>query len=475
MRVLILSARTGGGHMRAAQALEEAIKERDGEACVEVVDGLEYVNHYYSKLLVDGYKFSAMKLPKVYGVFYRASNNDKNVYKLVQKTNSHYAKRFIPLLARFQPDVIVSTHPFMSIMVSRLIEKGITNIPLVSIITDFAPHISYINQGVSQYIVSSVQMVDELEKLGVDRNIINPTGIPIQPIFFEKDENKEKTLGDMGFDPNLKTVLIMAGSFGVTDILKIYENINELDIDFQIIVITGKNPKLFDAFNSLLSCSESFRVGQPQPNFDDEKESARKQEKINITKKTKLIYFTDEVYKYMHVADLIITKPGGLTVTEALASCLPMALFKGIPGQETENTEYLCNNNLAISIKKSTAAEVVFQLLKYPERLISMRESCQRLNNPDSANKVVDVIERSIREMTEPKLLPTTDDLNPETDMAEDEELYDEFSRVVNDFEYEEPRDIPDELEDYFEEKLQKLKEQFKKITDFSIKKNEEE
>ena len=239
--------------MSAAHALESVIKERDSESVVEIVDGLEYANHHFSKMIVDGYKFSAMKIPKVYGVLYRASNTDNSIYKLMQKSNSHYAKKFIPLLAEFRPDVMVSTHPFMSIMGSRLREKGITNIPLISIITDFAPHTAYINSGVSEYIVSSVQMVDELENIGVDRNIVHPVGIPIQPVFFEKDEQKAEHLEEMGFDPNLKTVLIMAGSFGVTDILKIYENINEIDLDFQIIVITGRNEKLFDAFNSILS------------------------------------------------------------------------------------------------------------------------------------------------------------------------------------------------------------------------------
>ena len=190
MRVLILTAKTGGGHMRAAQALEAVIKERDPENEVLTVDGLEYVNPYFNKAVVKGYKFSAMKLPKMYGVLYRASNNDTGTYKLVQRTNSHFAKKFIPLLAEFRPDIIVSTHPFMSIMCSRLREKVITNVPLVSIITDFAPHAAYINPCVTDYIVSSEQMVDELEKLGVNRSIVHPVGIPIPPIFFEKDDKK---------------------------------------------------------------------------------------------------------------------------------------------------------------------------------------------------------------------------------------------------------------------------------------------
>ena len=268
MRILILSAKTGGGHMRAAQALKAVINERDSEAVVEIVDGLEYVNHYFNKAVVDGYKFSAMKTPKIYGLFYRASNTDNPIYKIMQKANAIFAKKFIPLLMEFKPDAVVTTHPFPSIMFSRLREKGITNIPLISIMTDFASHNAYINPCVSKYVVSSVQMVDELEGLGVDRNIIHPVGIPIDPIFYKQDDKKAEHLSELGFNPELKTVLIMAGSFGVTDILKIYENINEIDLNFQIIVITGKNPKLFDAFNSILSCNEDMRVGTAERNFD---------------------------------------------------------------------------------------------------------------------------------------------------------------------------------------------------------------
>lgn len=433
--------------MRAAQALEEVIKERDPSNKVMIVDGLEYVNHYFNKAVVKGYKFSAMKLPKMYGMLYRASNNDSGTYKLVQRTNSHFAKKFIPLLSEFQPDIMVSTHPFMSIMCSRLREKVITNIPLISIITDFAPHAAYINPCVSEYIVSSDQMVDELEKLGVDRSIVHPVGIPIPPVFFETDQHKDEHLKELGFDPSLRTVLIMAGSFGVTDILKIYESLNDIDLDFQIIVITGRNQKLFNAFNTIINNNPEYRAGDIQVNFETHDESLRRELKIKLTKKTKLIYFTDEVHNYMHIADLIITKPGGLTVTESLASCLPMVLFRGIPGQETDNTEYLTSNNLAVSIqktskedklhnmlhekKRSNAADTIYKLLRYPERLRSMKESCSRLNNRDSAYKVYDIMKRAVDEMTAPVIIPSADDAALFTDEAEAERLIREFQEVI--------------------------------------------
>ena len=404
MRVLILTAKTGGGHVRAAQALDEEIRRVDPRNEVLTIDGLEYVNHYYNKAVVQGYKLSATKLPKMYGILYQASNSDTGTYKLMQKANSHFAKKFIPLLSEFRPDVIVSTHPFLTIMASRLREKRITNVPLISIITDFAPHAAYINPCVSEYIVSSEEMVDALERLGVDRSIVHPVGIPIPPVFFEQDTHKHEHLAQLGFDPDLKTVLIMAGSFGVSDILRIYQNLNGIDCKFQIIVITGKNRKLFDAFNTVINASPEMCVGEKQLNFEAHDDSLRRDVKMKLTKPTKLIYYTDEVHKYMHLSDLIITKPGGLTVTESLASCLPLVLFRGIPGQETDNTEYLTANNLAVSIqnekaedklrnilsdkKRSNVADTVHDLLNHPEKLMSMKERCSRLNNKNSAYNV---------------------------------------------------------------------------------------
>lgn len=414
--------------MRAAQALKAAIKQNDSKAVVQIVDGIEYVSHIFNKIVVDGYKFSAMKMPKAYGLAYRAADTDTPVYKVMQKSVIFFAKKMVPLLNEFKPDAVVTTHPFTAMMFARLRQKGVTNIPLISIVTDFAPHNAYINEDVSAYIVSSEEMVDSLEEIGIDRSIIHPVGIPIDPIFYKKDDNKAELLTEMGFDPNLKTVLIMAGSFGVTDILKIYENINEIDLDFQIVVITGKNKKLFNAFNTILDANPDILVGKAQLNFDDDRMKWR-YARIEATKPTKLVYFTDEVYKYMHAADLIITKPGGLTVSESLASCLPLAIFKAIPGQETDNSEYLINNNLAVAIKKSNAAEIIYRLLKYPERLLSMRESCDRLNNKDAALKVYDIIKTEVASMTEAATVYNNNEWYNTLDLTDDID-YDEISRI---------------------------------------------
>ena len=171
------------------------------------------------------------------------------------------------------------------------------------------------------------------------------------------------------------------------------------------------------------------------------------------------------------MSDLIITKPGGLTVTEALASCLPMVLFRGIPGQETDNTEYLCNNNLAISVRKNTVADTLYQLLKYPDRLLSMRESCERLNNRDSSYKVYDLIKKAAED-SKGKVVYNGLDMYPlETDINEDEELYSEINEVLQEYrkngeniDLSDNGDNDEEFESKLEELKVRMKENFKKI-----------
>lgn len=214
-------------------------------------------------------------------------------------------------------------------------------------------------------------------EMGAPRERIHPFGIPVHEAFLIK-QDKTDLLQKFGLNPELPTILIMAGSFGVTDILKIYNTIVKIPLDFQMVVITGKNQRLYDAFDRLLSKPVPLPK-KPKP----VKDSAKPQPVVKVKKEkprkpTKLIYFTGEVEKYMQAADFIITKPGGLTVSEALASGLPMAIFNAIPGQEEENADFLINNNMAVRLEKGVScAETIQSLLQDKERLDNMKSSCE--------------------------------------------------------------------------------------------------
>ena len=365
MNILILSASTGGGHMRASRAIENYMSEHDESANVKIVDSLLYINPILNKTVTSGYVYLATKTPKIYGKLYELTNKEDRWISFVSRLNYLFANKLLPLIDEFKPDVIITTHPFPTEMVSILKSKELVNIPLVCIMTDYAPHKTWVNQQVDAYIVSNDDMVKEMSNIGIKEEVIYPYGIPIEQVFFEK-KDKDLVLDELELNPNLPTILMMAGSFGVTNVFKIYEDIININRDFQVIVITGKNQKLYDEFAKVINKSE---------------------------KQTKLIYFTDEVNKFMQAADIIITKPGGLTITEALASNIPMAIFDAIPGQEEENADFLINHNMAIKLEKGQSCDkLIEELLINKEKLNSMKEACKSFDKNDSSKNICALI-----------------------------------------------------------------------------------
>lgn len=436
MRVLILSASTGGGHKKASAALKKAIVEKDSDAVVEIIDALECVSHLFNKTVSDGYIFMAKNTPKLYGSMYKSSNKDTSLNTMVSKITDKVSKKLLPAIQGFKPDVIVSAHPFATEMASSLKESYGVTAPLISIVTDFAPHKTYVTQATDCYVVSSDEMIDGLNKMGVPKEKIRSLGIPIDVSFYVK-HNREEIMLEKELNPMLPTILIMAGSFGVTDILDIYKNIVGIKEDFQIVVITGKNIKLYESFEKLLgvaleeqdketleqTANQMLNDAIDETKSEDERnklKTAAKHIKHQIKEKTvklkselkeatfiqkfsdkecsdykptKLLYFVNDVYKYMSIADLIITKPGGLTVSEALASTLPMAIFKAYPGQEAENADFLIKNNMAIWLpEKEGCAATIEGLLKNPDRLEEMKEACRTYCKVRSADNIYKLI-----------------------------------------------------------------------------------
>lgn len=411
MRILILSTSTGGGHMKAAEALKTFF-ENKSDVVVEVVDTLEYISTLLNKTITESYLHMAKRLPKMFGVLYSSSNKENKFSDMIILLNKLFSRKLLSLITAFNPDVIITTHMFPTTMVSNLKRKNKINVPLVCIMTDYAPHRTWINSNVDAYIVANSDMTDQMVEMGAPINKIYPFGIPIKPSFYVK-QNKNKILKEIGLNPQKTTLLIMAGSFGVTNILDIYNKIVSIDVDFQIIIITGKNKRLYKTFKRRLSKDLSPLVNQKihvkksdliknsikiqSQKLEDLIKKIRNQTMESYSKETRLIYFTDEVYSYMQSADLIITKPGGLTVSEAIASKLPMAVFDAIPGQEEENAEFLVKNNMAVKIGKgSNCKNIIEELLKNKNSLFSMKKSCESFDISKSNENIYNLIQELI-------------------------------------------------------------------------------
>ena len=414
MKVLILSASTGGGHNRAAAALKEYIINQNKNNTVQIIDALEQCSKLFNRTVTKGYKMLAMNAPELYGTFYKSADKDSPIGDLVTSVNSQFCKKLLPLIKNQNIDIVICCHPFASAMMSNLKEKYNIDIPVIAIITDFMPHKAYIGKNINAFVCASKSTAKQLiEKYKVQKDRVFDYGIPIFERFYNSDKNINKTVAEqLGFDENKRTVLIMAGSFGVTDILKIYDYLVDIDYDFQIIVITGKNKKLYDAFEKMLNRDISEFETQEAPEWiqqlsDDNiikliydqneqliQNIAKKfRRSTNKTKPTKLFYFVDNVEDYMHLSDIIITKPGGLTTSESLVCELPMAIFQAFPGQEAQNADFLIKNNMAIMLKKGReGAKQIEELLKNPQKLNEMKANCKKYAHKNSCEKIYSLI-----------------------------------------------------------------------------------
>lgn len=415
MNVLILTASTGGGHNRASRALKEYITGRDPQTKVEIIDAIEECSSLLNFTVVKGYKALVTLTPALFGAMYKSSDKKSPLSEMINVIYSQCAKRLQPIIAGHDPDVVISCHPFAGAILGYMKEKLGYDVPLITIVTDFLPHRAYISDGIDAYVTASDKAKRLLhEQYGVDENRIYDYGHPVFDRFYEgHGRSREEVLGELGFDKEKRTVLVMAGSFGVTEVLKVYESLLGIEQDYQLIVITGRNKKLYDAFEKLLNTDEEI-ITEEEPEWVqslsednilriiyNSSENAR--ERLTATfrrstdqhKPTRLFYFVDNVDDYMHASDLIVTKPGGLTTSESIACALPMAVFKAYPGQEEQNAELLVENDIGVIIEKAAdAKEKVGALLENSDRLLSMRDSCRRYVRKDSCRHIYELAEK---------------------------------------------------------------------------------
>lgn len=383
MKVLILLTDTGGGHHRASLALKDTIEKTEGNEVV-IEDALKYSSKFLHFVVTKLYMFFATKTPKLYGKIYNSADKVSILDKAVHGIASFYSRRLGKLLDEFQPDCVISCHAFCTEMVSALKKKERTNSLLFSIITDYAAHAAYINDFVDAYIVANNDIVHQLrDQYNVDCSIIYPLGIPIYDKFYQhidKYEMREK----LGLSPHKKTVLMMAGSFGVNNILDIYKNLNRYPSDYQLIVVTGKNEQLFRTFRHIVR--GGVIKNKKEPN-------------IKVTIPTKLCYFVDNIEDYMSAADLIITKPGGLTISEAMAKELPMAIFRSYDGQEYDNAEFLKKHNLAFIIKDDKEGmQQLNRFISNDQELDMMHNNILMFKKDNSSQNIYRLIEEKLHQ-----------------------------------------------------------------------------
>lgn len=370
-KVLIFYAAYGGGHLSAARSIKEYMEEHFDDVDIRLVDCMKYVNKALEKVTTTAYNEMAKKMPWAWGRIYTKSQKG-TMAKISNGTNRVMALKLNKLLQEYEPDIVISTHPFGSQMCTVLKAKGKIHAKIATVMTDYAPHDQWLVNAhlVDYFFVAHDGMKLALEEKGISKDKVFATGIPLSNRFL-KHYNKKEILEEFGLQENKKTVLFFAGGefgLGKSKTYNMLKTFAENFDNIQVVAISGRNEKMKRSFEYLVA-------------------QTHKEDCI------KVLDYTTKVPELMSISDLVVTKPGGLTTTESLASGLPIIVINPIPGQEEENAAFLESKKVAIWIHKNDDTKQILEdLFSSPEKMKEMKVNARLLAKKNSCKDICEIV-----------------------------------------------------------------------------------
>ena len=367
-RVLLLSASSGAGHVRAAQALEKAFAAR-GDCVVEHIDTIEYVSKLFQRIYDQAYIAMVRHAPDLMGVLYQRTDQPwQNPRRRLALDRLNTAP-MIRMLKKVQPDLCIATHFLAAEIIAWLIAKRKLRSHNAIVVTDYDVHAMWLCRTVDRYYVAINEAEEYLAHIGVPREIIKVTGIPIDPLF-AGHLDRTQARHALGLDPSATVILMAAGGYGVGPVEQLVNDLLALQRPWQIVAIAGRSEKVRERLEEVSHGAGKLPSGAPR---------------------LCAVGFTTDMDKYMAAADLLVGKAGGLTTSEALSRHLPMALIEPIPGQEERNSDHLLEAGAAIRCNNLPAAAwKIACLLDSPARLAKMREAARAMAKPTAAAAIAE-------------------------------------------------------------------------------------
>lgn len=369
--VLILTASIGSGHVKAAEAVAGELVGLRPELRVSIVDFSRWETSWANAFMKKVYLLMLRFVPNLYNLMYRFSGGrygGLSIQSLISFLTQPDIKK---LLKKYQPDMIVSTHPFPAGAVSwhRSGGRG-EGFGAATVITDYSIHQMWIYQHMDQYFVARETMKTDLIAAGLSPEQIFVTGIPIAVT--EDSRDREDIAAALEVDLTRPVILLMGGGLGLGGILEVLCELEKVSQPLELLVVAGKNEELFNL--------------------------ARKAA-ANSRHRIKAWGYTDRVHDLMRISTLLVSKPGALTITEALALRLPMVLHSPIPGPEAENAVFIARRGAAMWVSKDrTVGSMVAEAVSSPKRLEAMQEAAAKLAKPDAAANIAREILRKLEE-----------------------------------------------------------------------------
>jgi processive 1,2-diacylglycerol beta-glucosyltransferase len=362
VKILVVHASAGAGHLKAAEAVYNYFKENYKEIDIQIIDILKTTNTPFAFNYSRGYSFLVTHVSPLWRFCFWLTSAKvlrpitKPVALLIDLLNT---RTFRKKLIRENPDFVVSCHFLTSEIVSALKRKRRIRSKLITVITDFAVHPFWISAHTDIYVVASGYTKEILIKEGIKPEIIRDFGIPISSKFV-KDFDKAALMDKFRMQKDEFTVLISTGSFGFGPIEEIVELLHK---DLQIAVVCARNQKLYNKLKAK-NYPGVFVFG-----------------------------FIDNIEELMFISDVIVTKPGGLSISESLSMELFPLFIAPIPGQETENIKALENYGIGMQIRDlNTIKEAILALKNNPVKLASVREKISKIKKPFAAKELSDAL-----------------------------------------------------------------------------------
>ncbi len=365
-RILILTASIGSGHDEVAKTIGHKLLEKDQQIQIKIIDFMQILHPSISKLIISSYLKMIGLFPSWYHYLYQWTMKINSNNKVKDIISYRYQKKLLQVLDEFKPCLIVFTNPFPLSIAISLKKKGMLKAKTATIITDYTAHSVWMDGLVDYYFVGSHQLKKDLIREGIHEDRIIITGIPVHYKFMQKVDQIQ-IANQYQIELTIPTLLIMGGGLGLGPIEEVINIIQEVNMPLQILVVTGRNEEL----KKILT------------------------EKIyNKKHLIKIFGYVDNVNELMDVSDLLISKAGGLTMTEAMNKELPVLIVNPIPGQEEVNASFFSKIGTAIWLQQLQDIKLVIQELLYnnPLKLKEMKDKCKEYKRPRAVEIICKVI-----------------------------------------------------------------------------------
>ena len=360
MRVLIATVTAGAGHVQAACALEEAWEKLRPRDTIERLDVLDFTPKLYRKVYIDSYLKLVERAPDLWAHVFKKTDDPEYLRK-VKRVRGALSQmttiKFVARVKRFKPEVVFCTHYMPSEIIGEM--KDELGGPLIAnAVTDFEAHALWMQPGVDIYFVAASETKARLVARGLPAESVIVTGIPISARFAAPMDTAA-IRKRLGIRDDLPVLLVLGGGFGMGPVARILEELNKISLPMQILVVCGRNEEL-----------------------------RRELATMDSRHPTRVFGFVDNMQELMAVSHLVITKPGGLTTSEALALGKPIFILDPIPGQEAANSDFLLENGAAA--KANRAEDLPFRVEKLfaSKKLDDLAANAQRLGRPNAARDI---------------------------------------------------------------------------------------